>query len=219
MGPPHDVGVDEGEVQQPAEGAGLACDVERAGNHVGPGEVDHQRSSVSSCRRTGVAGRRRGYGPGHGGEPEAAGDRRRKVGRVDTEQLVDLLNEDLSSEFQSIVQYTAHVATISGAEYLGIVDELTRHLGQELSHAQALAEQIAFLGGTPTTEVRPVAPDADASGALAADLALETEQLDRYRERVAQANDLGLADVAEALRPLLEQTQEHVRDLRAALGE
>jgi bacterioferritin len=30
--------------------------------------------------------------------------------------------------------------------------------------------------------------------------------------------DLGLADVAEALRPLLEQTQEHVRDLQTVLG-
>ena len=48
--------------------------------------------------------------------------------------------------------------------------------------------------------------------------ALETRQLERYRERVQQATDLGLADVAEALRPLLTQTQEHVRDLSAALG-
>jgi bacterioferritin len=54
--------------------------------------------------------------------------------------------------------------------------------------------------------------------ALEADLRLEESQLGRYRERFAQANDLGLADVAEALRPLLEQTQEHVRDLKGALG-
>jgi bacterioferritin len=40
-----------------------------------------------------------------------------------------------------------------------------------------------------------------------------------YRERFEQAEELGLPDVAEALRPLLEQTQDHVRDLRGALGE
>jgi bacterioferritin len=56
-------------------------------------------------------------------------------------------------------------------------------------------------------------------GALVADLRLERRQLERYRERFAQANDLGLADVGEAWRPLLEQTQEHVRDLQSALGE
>jgi bacterioferritin len=59
----------------------------------------------------------------------------------------------------------------------------------------------------------------DNRGALVADLRLERRQLERYRERFAQANNLGLADVGEALRPLLEQTQEHVRDLQSALGE
>ena len=52
----------------------------------------------------------------------------------------------------------------------------------------------------------------------AADLELEERQLDRYRERTAQAEELSLPDVAESLAPLLEQTQEHARDLRAALG-
>ncbi len=138
---------------------------------------------------------------------------------MDTESFVALLNEDLQTEFQSVVQYVNHVATITGAEYLSTIDELKVHLGQELHHAQILAEQIAFLGGQPATTVTPVVVTTDGHAALQADLDLETRQLERYRERFAQANDLGLADVAEALRPLLEQTQEHVRDLRTALGK
>jgi bacterioferritin len=50
------------------------------------------------------------------------------------------------------------------------------------------------------------------------DLELEERQLDRHRERTAPAEELGLPDVAERLAPLLEQTREHARDLRAALG-
>jgi bacterioferritin len=138
---------------------------------------------------------------------------------MDTKGFVEMLNQDLSTEYQSIVQYTNHVATITGAEYLSIVDELKLHLSQELGHAQILATQVSFLGGSPTTTVAPVVVADDSRSALQADLRLEQDQLDRYRERFAQANDLGLADVAEALRPLLEQTQEHVRDLQAALGE
>jgi bacterioferritin len=138
---------------------------------------------------------------------------------MDKEAFVDALNGDLQTEYQSIVQYTNHIATISGAEFLSVVDELKVHLTQELTHARILAEQIAFLGGAPTTTVAPVTVGADSTAALTADLALETDQLERYRQRFAQANDLGLADVAEALRPLLEQTQEHVRDLQAALGK
>jgi bacterioferritin len=138
---------------------------------------------------------------------------------IDTDKFVKLLNEDLGTEYQSIVQYTNHIATITGAEFLGIIDELKVHLGQELSHAQILAEQVSFLGGEPATTVPAVERARDSRLALQADLRLETNQLERYRERFAQANKLELADVAEALRPLLEQTQEHVRDLRTALGE
>ncbi|MGH8978007.1 MAG: ferritin-like domain-containing protein [Acidimicrobiia bacterium] len=90
-------------------------------------------------------------------------------------------------------------------------------MGQELSHAQTLAEQVDFLGGVPTVRIAAAVAASDARSALQADLDLETRQLERYRERVQQANDLGLADVAEALRPLLTQTQEHVRDLQSAL--
>jgi bacterioferritin len=136
---------------------------------------------------------------------------------MDMESLREALNEDLQSEYQSIVQYISHIATVTGAEFLSTIDELKVHLTQELNHAQILAEQIAFLGGNPATTVPPV-EQANGRDALAADLRLEESQLERYRERFAQAMDLGLADVAEALRPLLEQTQEHVRDLQTVLG-
>ncbi len=136
---------------------------------------------------------------------------------MDRESFTDALNEDLRTEYQSIVQYIGHVATVTGAEFLSVIDELKVHLTQELNHAQILAEQIAFLGGMPSTTV-PEVDRTTGREALAADLSLEESQLERYRQRYSQAMDLGLADVAEALRPLLEQTQEHVRDLQTALG-
>ncbi len=137
---------------------------------------------------------------------------------MDQQALVEALNDDLASEFRSIVQYVQHSAVIKGAEHLATIEELRRHLTQELHHAQILAEQIDFLGGVPTTAVAPAQPATEARAALEADLALEREQLERYRQRFAQAEELGLADVAETLRPLLEETQEHVRDLETILG-
>jgi bacterioferritin len=137
---------------------------------------------------------------------------------MDQQKFVDLLNEDLSSEYQSIVQYNMHISTVTGPEFVSTIDELTKHLTQELAHARTLATQVSFLGGVPTTVVREVPSTNGSRAALEADLRLEEEQLDRYRERFAQAGDLGLVDVGEALRPLLEQTQEHVQDLRMALG-
>jgi bacterioferritin len=138
---------------------------------------------------------------------------------VDQEQFTELLNEDLSTEYQSIVQYNLHISTVTGPEFVSTIDELTKHLTQELNHARVLAAQVSFLGGEPTTTVRQVPATSGSREALEADLQLEQEQLGRYRERFGQANELGLADVGEALRPLLEQTQEHVADLLTALGK
>jgi bacterioferritin len=138
---------------------------------------------------------------------------------VDKSEFIDRLNTDLSSEFQSIVQYVQHSVTIKGADYRSIVEELGNHLGQELEHAKTLASQIDFLGGTPSVLVPEIPDCPDGAAALKADLELEERQLERYRARVADATELGLPDVAEALRPLLAQTQDHVIDLRDALGQ
>ena len=135
------------------------------------------------------------------------------------DELVRDLNDDLQLEFQSIVQYVNHVATITGPEYTSTVDELKLHLTQELRHATVLAEQVAFLDGTPASHVPALTETSDSRSALQADLDLEVRQLERYRERVEQATANNLPDVAEALRPLLTETQEHVRDLQAALGQ
>ena len=102
---------------------------------------------------------------------------------MDIESFVSALNEDLQTEYQSIIQYINHVATISGAEFISVIDELKVHLQQELSHAQILAEQVSFLDGTPTTAVAPVERAADSRSALVADLRLETRQLERGVEK------------------------------------
>ena len=137
---------------------------------------------------------------------------------MDKDKLIDLLNADLELEFRSIVQYTQHLATVKGVEYQPVAEMIRPHLRQELEHATVLADQIDFLGGVPTTRVPDVPSETDSRQAFSLDLELEEQQLTGYRERVEQAHEIGLPDVAEALRPLLEQTQDHVRDLRSALG-
>jgi bacterioferritin len=138
---------------------------------------------------------------------------------MENAKLVAQLNEDLELEFRSIVQYTQHLATVKGVEFQPIAEMIRPHLKQELEHATVLAEQIDFLGGVPTTRVPEVPSETDSKRAFELDLELEERQLSGYRERFEQVQQMGLPDVAEALRPLLEQTQDHVRDLRGALGK
>ena len=138
---------------------------------------------------------------------------------LDKARLVEKLNEDLASEFRSIAQYVQHISSIKGAKYQQTIEELRRHLSQELDHAMTLAKQIDFLGGTPNCTMPEFETKESAGDALAQDLALEERQLQRYRQRIAEANELGLPDVAEALSSLLTETQDHVHDLRGALGK
>jgi bacterioferritin len=138
---------------------------------------------------------------------------------VDQSKFIELLNEDLEMEYRSIVQYIQHLAVAKGAEFQAVTDAIRPHVKQELEHATTLAEQIDFLGGVPTTVVPAVPSETDTRRAFELDLELEEQQLERYRERYEQATAAGLPDVAEALRPLLEQTQDHVRDLQSALDK
>ena len=106
---------------------------------------------------------------------------------MDTEAFVDKLNEDLELEYQSIVQYVQHIATVKGGEFQSILDELAIRVRQELDHALTLARQIDFLGGIPSTKVPTVPSETDARSALEEDRKLEETQLERYRERTEQA--------------------------------
>lgn len=47
---------------------------------------------------------------------------------MDKESFIDALNEDLQTADQSIVRYITHVATVTGAEFLDVIDELRVHL-------------------------------------------------------------------------------------------
>ena len=50
-------------------------------------------------------------------------------------QLIDLLNEDLSREYQAIIAYVVYSQALKGAQYMNIAKELEKHAGEELQHA------------------------------------------------------------------------------------
>ena len=69
--------------------------------------------------------------------------------KISREQMIDLLNEDLSREYQAVIAYTVYSQTIKGAAFNNIASELEGHASEELSHAIQIARQIDYLNGTP----------------------------------------------------------------------
>jgi bacterioferritin len=138
---------------------------------------------------------------------------------VTREQLVKLLNEDLSREYQAIIAYTVYSQVLKGAQYMNIADQLVLHAGQELQHALTIAKQIDYLGGMPTTTPKPVKTSEKAEEMLQFDLANENETIRNYRERVRQCEALGEYAMAEQIRGILVNEQDHQIDLATALGK
>ena len=142
--------------------------------------------------------------------------KKKKGGAV--EDLIDALNEDLAREYQAIIAYTVYSSVLTGAQWMNIAAELKLHAGQELQHALTLADQIDYLGGTPTATPKPVRLSKKAEEMLRFDLDNETETIKNYRRRVKQAEALGHYALAEQLRKIIAQEQEHQHDLATALG-
>jgi len=132
--------------------------------------------------------------------------------------LINALNDDLAREYQAIISYTIYSNVLTGAQWMKIADELKLHAAQELEHAMIIADQIDYLGGMPTGVPKEVKTSDQPEEMIRFDLDNETETIRNYRERVQQAEALGHYALAEQLRRIITQEQEHQHDLATALG-
>jgi len=133
-------------------------------------------------------------------------------------KLAELLNEDLSREYQAIIAYVVYSQVLKGAEYMSIAAQLEIHAKQELDHALIISRQIDYLGKMPTVTPKPVKVSERAKDMLRFDLENETETIRNYRERVRQCEELGEFAMAEQIRTILVNEQDHQIDLATALG-
>ncbi|MEO8449611.1 MAG: ferritin-like domain-containing protein [Gemmatimonadota bacterium] len=138
---------------------------------------------------------------------------------VDRARLIELLNEDLAREYQAIIAYVVYSQVLKGAAYMSIAKELEKHAGEELEHAITIAKQIDYLGGMPTVTPKPVQTSEKAAAMLRFDLQNESETIRQYRDRVRQCEALNEFAMAEHIREILKDEQEHLSDLATALGE
>jgi len=154
-------------------------------------------------------------------------EQRTKGGRATTdgqtqitrEGLIAHLNEDLAREYQAIIAYVVYSQVLKGAAYMNIAKELEKHAGEELKHALKISKHIDYLGGMPNATPKPVKLTEKAEEMLRADLDNENQTVRNYRERVKQCEALGEYGIAEDIREILREEQEHQIDLATALGE
>jgi bacterioferritin len=137
---------------------------------------------------------------------------------VSREHLAELLNEDLAREYQAIIGYVVYSQVLSGAQYMDIAAQLEIHAKQELDHALIISRQIDYLGKMPAVTPKQVRTSKDAKEMLRFDLENENDTIRNYRDRVRQCEALGEFAMAEQIRQILVQEQDHQIDLATALG-
>src|SRR6478736_4275555 len=134
------------------------------------------------------------------------------------DQLINALNEDLAREYQAIIAYVNYSQVLKGAAYMNIAGELAVHAKEELDHALTVSNHIDYLGGMPSVTPKPVKTSEKAEEMLRFDLENEKETIRHYRRRVKQADELNEFAIAESLRGILVQEQDHLIALATALG-
>jgi bacterioferritin len=138
---------------------------------------------------------------------------------ITREKLIELLNGDLAREYQAIIAYVVYSQVLKGAEYMNIAKELETHASEELAHALTISKQIDYLGGMPTVSPMPVKVSEKPKEMLRFDLDNENQTIRNYRVRVRQCEALGEYALAEQIREILIEEQDHQIALATGLGE
>jgi bacterioferritin len=136
---------------------------------------------------------------------------------ISMKKMLELLNKDLEYEFAAAIQYVQHASVMTGAQYESIIKELVVHSNEEMAHALSLSEQIDFYGGVPTIKVEEIKTSKNSLTMLKQDIAGEEDAIKRYKERIAQAEQLREYGLRRILEDILIVEEEHKRDLQTVI--
>jgi bacterioferritin len=153
--------------------------------------------------------------------------------------LLALLNRALARELQVSVQYmmqhaveagrvsaaprkapqTKQITFIASHTFYSLPGpRLKKTAITEMRHAEAIAERIVVLGGTPTAQPDAITIGATASDMLATDLAEEQGAIDLYGRIIEVASGAGDDVTAKMFQAILADERRHYREFSDLLG-
>lgn len=138
--------------------------------------------------------------------------------QVTREQLIALLNEDITLEYAAAIQYIQHYSVMQGAQFDAIRVHLLEHAEDEIEHATKLSDRVNYMGGVPVANQALSKTSANAVEMLQQDLHDEGVAVARYKERLEQAFLLKEYGLVEVLQGILVDEEEHENDLETTLG-
>jgi len=116
------------------------------------------------------------------------------------QEILDGLNEIMSTEYTSMIQLMQHSFLMQGADRYIFADLLRDHAKDTVSHARELGDKIVSLGGVPSVQIGEVRQSTDTTEMLQQDLEQHRAAIAKIDEMVAKADERKIV----ALRVLLE---------------
>ena len=133
------------------------------------------------------------------------------------EDFIRGLNEDLSAEWGTVIRYTYQAAKSFGIVGAELREMLHREVQDELGHASFLTDVIVDLGGDPTRTPKDFRTASGIKAMLELDLEMELRDVENYKERARQAEELGEAELKVKLEEMAADEAGHARELRRLL--
>jgi bacterioferritin len=128
---------------------------------------------------------------------------------LDKQELIDAMNEQLSAEYQAVIQYIQYSAVVTGPHRPELVAFFRAEIPDEQMHAQYLADKIAALGGMPTTSARPVQSSADPRELLQFVYEAENQAIQAYTRLIELADKHGETGIRIQMENFVQDENTH----------
>jgi len=133
-------------------------------------------------------------------------------------ELLDLLNQAIAREIQVSVQYMWQHVLWKGVQGYAVKDAFKMTAISEMKHAEAIAERLNYLGGTPTTKPTPIFIGTTLKQMIEADKKAEEEAITMYKKIIMIARKEGDETTEFLFTKILSDEEEH-HDLFTSLLE
>jgi bacterioferritin len=146
----------------------------------------------------------------------------RKSGRRDMKgdpEVIEILNEVLTSELTAINQYFIHSRMCENWGYQKLAKQKRGESIEEMKHADELIERVLYLDGVPNMQrMNPVKVGEDVVEQHKNDLALETEAIERLNRGIELCVAKGDNGSRELLEGILKDEEEGADFVEAQLN-
>jgi len=136
-----------------------------------------------------------------------------------SEKLKELLNKGIAREIQVSVQYMWQHVLATGIKGAAIEDIFKEIAITEMKHAEAIAERLAYLGGTPTTKPDPIFVGGSLEEMIRNDVKAEEEAVVLYKQTIKVAEEEGDITTRRLFEEILGDEEDHLDTFTNLLKE